>query len=340
MKTILTTNDICNFIGTIFAENSEPIGITNEYSGEREEKDIAKYLNIKFYAWKNRVIEKGDDQYINPMYMDYDTWVQSLNLSMDESYALVEMQDEEVTVSKDIDSCNKIGQITFLVQSDKMTILDYYLHKLRNQYLGNTFIFQNSNGDKLKAFMLLGVPIYEEEPIQTQLGECIVVKCNFQFTYINNAETYADYEISFSVGGEFTFDEQGNTITKPTFSKVILSKMTPQLAFIVNPITVQDRPDLTGSIASASSSSFAISFFDFENDFIDKLNDIFWSQTSFIKNDKLQNIQNVQVPIYMRVENKNNVYIYKCLIESITKTITNNDFVVTNLSLKLWGKRG
>lgn len=340
MKTILTTNDICNFIGTIFAENSEPIGITNEYSGEREEKDIAKYLNIKFYAWKNRVIEKGDDQYINPMYMDYDTWVQSLNLSMDESYALVEMLDEEVTVSKDIDSCNKIGQITFLVQSDKMTILDYYLHKLRNQYLGNTFIFQNSNGDKLKAFMLLGVPIYEEEPIQTQLGECIVVKCNFQFTYINNAETYTDYEISFSVGGEFTFDEQGNTITEPTFSKVILSKMTPQLAFIVNPITVQDRPDLTGSIASASSSSFAISFFDFENDFIDKLNDIFWSQTSFIKNDKLQNIQNVQVPIYMRVENKNNVYIYKCLIESITKTITNNDFVVTNLSLKLWGKRG
>ena len=49
---------------------------------------------------------------------------------MNEAYALVEITDEEVTVSQDIDSSTKTGNITFLIQTDKVKNLDYYVSKL------------------------------------------------------------------------------------------------------------------------------------------------------------------------------------------------------------------
>ena len=68
---------------------------------------------------------------------------------MNESYGLVEKIDEEVTASQDIDSSIITGKVTFLIQTDKVKNLDYYVTKIRNKYLGVPQDIQKSYSDIL-----------------------------------------------------------------------------------------------------------------------------------------------------------------------------------------------
>ena len=214
MRTIFTSQDIKNIIRNIFNgnlaqykasngkiayenPNSEKIVLIDEDDGTKTEKDLAQYLDIRFYSWKNRLIEKGDQSLADePQLSTYETWVQSLNFSMKESYGLVELIDEDVTASHDIDSATKVGRITFLVQTDKISNLDYYVSKIRNAYLGNPQDIQNQYGDVIKAYIMIGTLVYDEEPTTIQLGECVQVSCNFRISYLTNALSYNDTEIS------------------------------------------------------------------------------------------------------------------------------------------------
>ena len=132
-------------------ENSEKIILIDEDSGERKEADLAEYLNVLFYSWKQRIVEKGVEA-INedPQLSIFEDWVQSLNFSMKEAYALVEKIDEEVVSSQDIDSATIIGKITFLIQADKIKNLDYYVTKIRNKFLGVPQDIQNEYGEIIK----------------------------------------------------------------------------------------------------------------------------------------------------------------------------------------------
>ena len=134
MRTVFTNEDVKNIMdytfngnlwqskysnGTIpyVNENSEKVVFINE-EGEQTEGDLAEYLNIKFYNWKQRLVEKGSNDFPNSPYAVFDDWVASLNMSLDESYALVEKTDEDVVASQDIDSATLMGRVTFLVQSN------------------------------------------------------------------------------------------------------------------------------------------------------------------------------------------------------------------------------
>ena len=78
MRTIFTAEDVKNIIETIFNgnlrqfliskgniaynnPNSEKILLIDEDDGTQQEKDLAEYLNIKFYNWKERLVTKSDD---------------------------------------------------------------------------------------------------------------------------------------------------------------------------------------------------------------------------------------------------------------------------------------
>lgn len=316
MKTILTAYDMKEIVKRLFESNDEDIIINNENEKQKTIK-INDYLNIEFYAWKNRVVYNTMREY-----EQYDHWTQSLNYSLNKSYALVEQLNEEVVTSNDIDSATKNCEITFMIQEDKVEILDHYIMTLRNALLGNTQEIQNSNGDILKAYITIGNLMYEQEPIMTQLGECMIVKCGFVLTYLNNALSYSDVKMLISLDNE------------EHYSEIPLIKATWQSVYTSNALPFAERPDLTGVIATSLSVVKTLTFYDWDKDLSNQLNSIFWGKGAYKINDNLTTATDPNVIIFIKVKVGDNEYVYRDMIDNITKTLTNNDYIITTITLK------
>lgn len=356
MRTLFTSYDVKEIIKKLFNgnlelskasngsvayqnENSEKILLIDEDNGQRTEKDLAEYLNIKFYSWKNRLVEKSEHSLRDePQFRVFEEWVESLNLSMNESYALVELIDEEVTASQDIDSATKIGRITFLVQADKITNLDYYVSKIRNKYLGNPQGIQNSYGEIVKAYLTIGTLLYDEEPSTIQLGECVVVSCNFRISYLTNALSYNDTEVEISLNGDDEYDENGDIVGTTNYLKMPLTKMTWQNVFTTKALPTAQRPDLTGYVATALSNVKTLSFYDFNKELSMAFNDLFWKCSCFRYDGVVETRKDVNIPVYVRITSNGHKYVFKDMIDQMEKVITNNDFNISSITLKGWGK--
>lgn len=352
MRTIFTSQDIKNIISKTFNgnlaqyraskgkiayenPNSEKILLIDEDDGTKTEYDLAQYLDIRFYSWKNRLIEKGEfSRSDDPQLMTYEDWAQSLNASMKESYGLVELVDEEVTASQDIDSATKIGRITFLVQSDKISNLDYYVSKIRNAYLGNPQDIQNQYGEVIKAYIVIGTLVYEEEPSTIQLGECVQVSCNFRISYLTNALSYSDTEIAISLDGDDLYTEEGEIYGDTKYLTMPITKVTWQNIFTSNPLPTANRPDLTGFVATALSNVKTISFYDFNKELSMRFNDLFWKCSAYIVDGKPAEEMEVNIPVFVRIKSNGHTYVYKDIIDNIQKTIVNNDFNISSITLK------
>lgn len=356
MRTIFIAEDIKNIIETTFNgnlrqyqfskqtipynnPNSEKILLIDENSGETQEKDIAEYLNIRFYNWKERLVSKENDGIDDMSHFSvFEEWVQSLNFSMNEAYALVEKIDEEVTASQDIDSATIIGKITFLIQADKVANLDYYVAKIRNAFLGVPQDIQNSYGDIIKAYIMMGSLSYDQEPFMSQLGETVIVSSNFRISYLANALTWNDTKIEISLQGDDTYDENGNIVGETKYLEMPITKASFQNIFTTNPLPTSQRPDLTGFIASAISTSKTFTFFDFNKDLTMQFNDIFWSCSANRIDGRETSVKDVNIPIFIKVTSNNKSYIYKDIIDNMQKSLTNNDFNISSITTKGWGK--
>lgn len=356
MRTIFTIEDIKDIVEQIFNgnlkeyrlskgsipynnPNSEKVLLIDEDDGTSQEVDIAEYLNVKFYNWKERLVSKENDGVdSNPSLSVFETWVQSLNFSMNEAYALVEKIDEEVTASQDIDSSTIIGKVTFLIQTDKIKNLDYYVTKIRNNFLGVPQDIQNSYGEKIKSFIMLGALSYDQEPFTSQLGECVVVSLNFRLSYLADALTYSDTEILISLDGDDEYDENGNVQGTTKYLTMPITKASFQNIFGTNAVPTSLRPDLTGFIANSISNAKTLTFFDFNKDLTMKFNDLFWRCSAIRVDGVLKAVEDVNIPVYIKVKSNNHFYIYKDVIENMQKSLTNNDFNISSISLKGWGK--
>lgn len=320
MRTILTSEDVKNIVVDLFNENNEDIIIRNADTGEQTTKDLVSYLNIEFYNWKQRVVEVSNTQLEN-----FDDFAESMIYSMNRAFGLIEITDEEVVVSQDIDSATKQGKITFFIQADKVKNLEYFIQKLRMTYLGNPQEMVNADGERLKLYYLFGTLLYDTEPTMTQVGEVIECSCNFNIGFLNYADTYGDYEISLS------FDNVNYYV-------IPLTKATAQAIMTSTSVPTQTRPDLTGVLVVAISSVKTLSFFDYDMDFTRQLNHLFWSMSA-IKIDNVDTIaREVNNYIYVKVATGDHTYIYKDTITEISKAITNNDFTITTMTLKTAGK--
>ena len=363
-RTVFTVEDVKNIVESLFNgnlrayratngvvpynnPNSEQILLIDEESGEQEQQDLAQYLNIDFYVWRNRLVEKQSHgagvqaQALTP----YDTWVQSLNFSMNEAYALVETTDMEVTASQDIDNATINARITFLIQTNKITNLDYYLSKIRNSLLGVPQQIQNSYGEIVTSYILLGSLLYDEEPTTTQNGEIIVVSCNFRISYLTDAETYNDTKIEISFNGDDLYNENGEIVDEagqPTTTKyqtMPLTRYTWQKMFGENPLPVSARPDLSGFVATAIQNVKTLTFYDFKNKTLtEQFNALFWQCGAYRIDGTLSSITEPNVPVYIKITNGGHFYIYKDMISTMQKNFTNNDFVISSITLKGWGK--
>jgi hypothetical protein len=356
MRTIFTIEDVKNIINNIFNgnlwehkysngeiaynnPNSEKILLVDIDNGTQTEKDIAEYLNIKFYNWKQRLVEKANDELEAAPLSVFEDWVQSLNFSMNESYALVERIDEEVTASQDIDSATYMGKITFLIQTDKIKNLEYYITKVRNKFLGVPQEIQNSYGDIVKAFIMIGALTYDQEPFTMQFGECVVVSLNFRISYLANALTYSDTEIQISLNGDDTYDVDGNIVGETKYLTMPITRSTFQNIFVSNPLPTTERPDLTGFVATSLSTAKTFSFFDYINkELTMQFNDLFWSCSAHRINGKLTQVKDVNIPVFIRIKSNGNIYVYKDMIDNMQKNLTNNDFNISSITTKGWGK--
>lgn len=357
MRTIFSVEDTKNVVDKIFNgnlwlstlkngkenyinENSENIVIIDEDDGSQSKKDLAEYLNVKFYTWKNRLYDNNENYLSDSQYSNFDNRVSSLNFSLNEAYALVDIIEEEVTESQDIDNAVKNGRITFLIQSDKAKNLDYYIAKIRNKFLGLPQEIQNSYGNVIKAYILFGILIYEEEPIQTQLGECLKIVCNFKISYLANALTYNDTKVLLSLNGDDEYDLDGNVIGLTKYLEVPLTKQTWQLIFSDTPLPTSTRPDLTGFIATSVSQVKTLTFFDFNMAFTLQLNDIFWKTSAYRIDGVLSVVKDINIPIYIKVVSNNHSYVFKDMISKMEKVLTNSDFNISSITLKGYGKVG
>ena len=357
-RTILTAEDIKNiwqgiFNGTDIPErqadgsiatrrdnpNSETILLVNE-DGERENVDLAEYLGIKFYTWKERLVETKDEGGGAAPYSAFDDWVRSIEFSLSQAYALVELVDEEVTTSQDIDNAVKAGRITFLIQSDKVKNLDYYVTKIRNNYIGNPEQIMNAYGDTVTAYLLLGTLMYDEEPATTQYGECVRVSAGFKISYMSDALNYSDQRIEISLDGDDEYDAEGNVVGETKFLTVPITKQSWQAIFTSNAIPTSERPDLTGFLATTLSVVKTFTFFDFNKTLTQRLNEIFWRCGAYRVDGIVSEAQDVNIPVYVRVTTAEHSYVFKDMIDNIQKVITNSDFNVSSLTLKGWGRLG
>ena len=342
MKTTFTSEDLKNLIEQIFNgnlrqslaskgsvsysnPNSEPIIFIDAETNEQTSKDLAEYLDVHFYNWKERLVETSDPYY-EKKFVNFEDWVESLNGSMHESYALVEKLDEEIVASQDIDSASITGKITFLVQADKIKNLEYYVTKIRNLYLGNPEDLQNSYGDIVKAYLLIGTLVYDQEPLMTQLGETVIVSCNFRLSYLNDALTYSDVQVSISL------DNEANYYTMP------ITKATYQDIFAIDAVPRNGRPDLTGVVATTCTMVKALSFYDYNKDLNKLLNEKFWGLSAYKVDDVVKSASEVNIPVFIKVVTGGHTYIYKDVIEQMEKVVTDNDFNVCSISLRTWGK--
>ena len=319
-------------------ENSEDIALKNIDTGETSTIDLAKYLNIKFYSWKERLIEKQNGIEDESGLTMYESWLKSLNYSMNESYALIELVNEEVTPSQDIDNATKEGRISFIIQTNKVGNLDFYVNKLRNKYMGVPVKMTNEYGDVVKAYILIGILMYDEEPTTLQFGECLVASCAFRIAYMADADTYSDNEILFSFDGDDEYNADGSIKGETKYLSVPLTKATWQTIFMTNPVPRQSRPDIVGVVASSLSCVKTFSFYDFNRTLIKKLNEVFWKSGAYRINGKLTTKQDVNVPVFVKVIVGENSYVFEDVIDNMEKVITNSDFNITSLTLKGWGK--
>lgn len=363
MRTIFTVEDCKNIMEQIFNgnlsaykkskgkiayvnSNSEKMLLIDQETQKQEQVDLAQYLNITFYSWRNRLVECKSRGVGEPLiqYTPYNSWLESLNFSLNEAYALVETIDMEVTNSQDIDNAVITGRITFIIQTNKINNLDYYISKIRNNFLGSPQIIQNSFGEQISAYILIGALVFDEEPSMTQNGETIVVSSNFKISYLSSAQTYNDTKIEISLNGDDLYDDNGNIVNslgEPTTTKYLqmpITQYTWQHVFGESALPMAKRPDLTGFVSPTVSTVKTLTFYDFNKPLNEAINHLFWRTGSYLIDGKLTTIKDPNIPVFIRVTNGSHFYVFKDMISNMQKQYTNNDFVISSITLKGWGK--
>ena len=315
MRTTFTAEDMKLIIGNIFASDDEDMIVTSAIDGEQERKKVRDYLNVDFYTWKNRVV--GEES--------FDVWQKSIDVSLNKAYGLVEVTDASAVASQDIDSGSVTAKVTVIIQADKAAILDYFVTKLRNAYLGNPQEITNAAGQTIKAFINIGAPLYDSEPSMTQFGECIIVSFSFIMSYLADAMSYVDEQISISLDGS---NYLPMPYTAATWQKICTTK----------PVSTTGRPDLTGFISSAVSSVLTITYYDMKNSACDALRPIFARFCAKTIGGTPTTEGAVHVPIYVKNYTDNVEYVYNMIIDNMQRSVQNGNFTVCSITLKGNGK--
>ena len=330
MRTIFTNEDMSSLLQDVFNDNTIDVTLIDADTEEKTESDMVSYLNVEFYTWWRHATSSAEDR-IDSGANVFESWKDSLNYSMDKSFALIEQTDEETISSQDIVGATILGRTTFLINANKVSNLEYYIRYLKGLYTGKPITRQASNGKTIAGYLTLGVLLYDTEPEQTQYGNMITAIMNWKFAYMKRAGNYSDIPITFSLDNTNYYD-------------MIITKYNWQNIFTTEAVPRAGRVDLTGVITTAITQNVTISFFDFdESEFAYKLNnDYFWNLGAIEIDDEKTETQDVNIPIYVKVSklygSAMRIYKYKFVLTDFQKVLVNNDFTISSITLKTWGK--
>lgn len=329
MRAFFSNEDMANLLIETFEKNTIGVDLIDEELGTRTLSDMVTYLGINFYKWW-QVAQSATDELINNGGNVREAWKESLNNSIGKSYALIEQLDEETIASQDISGATIIGRITFMVDANKITNLEYYLRYLKNKFTGNPIKTEASNGTDIIGYLTLGILLYDQQPETTQVGEVIVASLNWKFNYLQIASTYADIKLELSLNGNVDGNYKDMPMIKYTWQNIFTKEAVPTAA----------RPDLAGVLVKAISLTTTISYYDWDNSITDELNELFWDLNALEIDGTTQSVRSVNIPVYLRVTIGTKKRVYKCVLTDMQKVLTNNEFNVSSITLTGWGKVG
>jgi hypothetical protein len=291
--------------------------ITVEQEGQKQDVDLAQWLNVDFYVWKNRIVqtEKGRE--------DFDAFAAQFARSLNYSACLCELSDPQVVMSQDIDGATQPVQLTFIAQTNKVPVLERYIDMLRNKYLASPETIQASNGADLTAFVTFGRLLSNGDPAETPLGECQLVSVLCTINYMTEASAYNSVRISFSLT-----DEGGE------WYRVPLTNATMQAMLSGDPIPQYARPDVTAMRHSAHTRALGVAFFDFNQEFNLALDDWFYSLGSYKRDGEATPALSPNKVIFCRMEANGHAYIYRFVCDGMTKKFEQGAWTVTTLNLR------
>lgn len=330
MITTFVNSEIRDIFKNMFTTNGYGIYVKNEDTNEEETMPIVDFLNVQFYSWRNRVVDIDAERRQIP----YQSWVESIEMSMNDAYGLVEIQDETTQISADIDNGTIDCKVTFMINSNKIEQLETYLSHLREVYKGVPQTIVNRYGKTLKALIYVGALVPTDDPMQTQIGDTIFCECGFSLSYLLDALAYTDETLQISFDGT-------------TFYDILVSKDTHQLIFQAQANAKANRPDVAGDIVTSSTRVQTLTFFAFKQDSIDALQDIFDRYCAVLVWDNQAqeyvsaNRQELRQEVYIKIEkgtgaNKKG-YIYKNIFTQIEKVRNNSDFTIMSITMKTSG---
>lgn len=303
-RTVLTTENIRDLIKNAFTNNDEEV----KYIENNQEKtsSIMEFLNLNFYSFKCNIMKDEQDKRVE--------------VKPNKSFALVEVLDEEATISPDIDFVEKSGTITFIIQESKIELLDYYVQKLRNIYLGKPEKIENNFGETLNTYLLFGILQYDNEPEDDQFGTSIKCSMGFKLTYLTNALTYSDYEMSICLDNEFLH--------------VPISELSMQIIFANDSLPKYKRTDAAGIINKTSTFVLSFNFYDFLKPLSKKLTDKFMAFAAYKKNNEEIPIQDINEALIVKLKICDDECLLNCVIDNMQKKVENGSYSNTAMTLK------
>lgn len=329
MRTFFSNEDMAKLLIDVYNQSDIEVGITIEETGEHIETTAVSYLDVQFYTWWEHVktmLEENIDIGANLR----ETWKDSLEKSIGKSYALIEQLDEETISSQDISGATISGRITFLVDANKIDVLEEYMRHIKSKYTGNPIKCETLNGEMVVGYLTLGILLYDQEPMQAQNGEVIAVTLNWKFNYLEVAGTYGDVKLEISLDGDVDANYKEMPIIKYTWQNIFTKESVP----------TAERVDLAGFIVKAISLGVTISFYDFEKELTNAINSVFWRLGAIKKNGIVLPKQDVNIPIYLKATIGEDDYTYKCVLTDMQKVFSNNEFTISSITLNGWGKVG
>ena len=142
----------------------------------------------------------------------------------------------------------------------------------------------------------------------------------FKLTYLTNALTYSDYEMSICLDNEFLH--------------VPISELSMQIIFANDSLPKYKRTDAAGIINKTSTFVLSFNFYDFLKPLSKKLTDKFMAFAAYKKNNEEIPIQDINEALIVKLKICDDEYLLNCVIDNMQKKVENGSYSNTAMTLK------
>lgn len=331
-KTILKTYDLLNIINQLFDNDNSQIQIIDEYANTTKTVKTTDFLNIKFFDYKYDIKDHNlletEDGFQFP---NLDNWLNSMGDNT-KTYALVELINQEITSSVDIDMGSATAKITFLINQDKLYVLEDLANRLQREIIGVRNQLYNAEQNLLTCYYNILNFTYENEPITTALGRCIIASMEFNVAYLTSATTYKDLDITLSLDNTNYYD-------------LLFNELKQDISFTGKANLMYNNPHASGTINTAVSYIQTFTFWAYNKERF--IVDLKYKAKKLVDDNALI-IGTINIPVWVKenvdyYNTNDNAYdteeiTTKMVLVDFTISVKNSDFVVCSITLNRFGK--